>query len=231
MGDYQGYFDGATKMTLKNYQSSQKELESGSLSNDLAGAARMAPLIYYGLKDADRLAADARRQTSLTHKDPDLLAASELLARVCLLVLDGTGPVEAIGQVNRQYFEGSKIASWVESGLASREENSLAAIRRFGQSCHTPQALPGVVHLIAKYENNLKEALVEAVMAGGDNAARAMTVGMVLGAWQGMKAIPGNGSTGLKKGRKSWPDWQKEAGRTGFADLKRTTGKKPAGEE
>ena len=47
-----------------------------------------------------------------------------------------------------------------------------------------------MVHLIAKYENNLEEALVQSVMAGGDSAARGMLVGMVLGAHLGQGSIP-----------------------------------------
>jgi ADP-ribosylglycohydrolase len=50
---------------------------------------------------------------------------------------------------------------------------------------------PGVVHLIVKYENNLEEALIQSVMAGGDSAARGMLVGMVLGAHLGPESIPG----------------------------------------
>jgi len=58
------------------------------------------------------------------------------------------------------------------------------------QTCHTPEAFPGVVHLIARYQNDLKEALIQSVMAGGDSAARGMIVGMVLGAWLGPEAMP-----------------------------------------
>lgn len=47
-----------------------------------------------------------------------------------------------------------------------------------------------MVHLIAKYENNMEEALIQSVMAGGDSAARGMLVGMVLGAHLGPESIP-----------------------------------------
>lgn len=47
-----------------------------------------------------------------------------------------------------------------------------------------------MVHLITKYENNLEEALIQGVMAGGDNAARGMFVGMILGAHLGPQSIP-----------------------------------------
>ena len=55
-----------------------------------------------------------------------------------------------------------------------------------------------MIHLIVKYENNLKEALIENVMAGGDSAARGMLVGMVLGAHIGMRAIPQDWLSSLK---------------------------------
>lgn len=56
-----------------------------------------------------------------------------------------------------------------------------------------------MVHLIAKYEDNLEEALVQSVMAGGDSAARGMAVGTVLGARLGDESIPGQWLSGLKK--------------------------------
>ncbi|MCD6296989.1 MAG: ADP-ribosylglycohydrolase family protein [Deltaproteobacteria bacterium] len=41
------------------------------------------------------------------------------------------------------------------------------------------------MHLLATYENDIKNALIENVMAGRDSAARGMIVGMVLGAYHG----------------------------------------------
>ena len=59
-------------------------------------------------------------------------------------------------------------------------------------------AFPGVIHLITKYESDLKQALVENVMAGGDSAGRGLIVGMVLGAHLGMDAIPQKWLTDMK---------------------------------
>jgi ADP-ribosylglycohydrolase len=47
-----------------------------------------------------------------------------------------------------------------------------------------------VVHLIAKYEKDLKEALIQCVMTAGDSAARGALVGMVLGAHHGIGDLP-----------------------------------------
>ena len=81
----------------------------------------------------------------------------------------------------------------------STQAESVSAIARFGQSCHVDDAFSGVVHLIAKYENNLEEALVQAVMAGGDSAGRGMVVGMVLGAHLGEQALPEEWISGLQR--------------------------------
>jgi ADP-ribosylglycohydrolase len=88
----------------------------------------------------------------------------------------------------------------VEGGIDSAGEDSVAAIARFGQSCHTDDAFPGVVHLIAKYETDLKEALVQSVMAGGDSAGRGLLVGMVLGAYLGDRGLPHEWVSEIKRG-------------------------------
>ncbi len=58
---------------------------------------------------------------------------------------------------------------------------------------------PGVIHLIAKYEDDLKKALTECVMAGGDSAARGSMAAMVLGAYLGVDAIDPDWLNGMNK--------------------------------
>ena len=102
-------------------------------------------------------------------------------------------------KVSQENFAESPLSKWVAVGLESKREKSVHVISRFGQSCHTEEAFPGVVHLIARYERNLKEALIQSVMAGGDSAARGMMVGMVLGAHLGPESIPQEWLSELKK--------------------------------
>ena len=76
-------------------------------------------------------------------------------------------------------------------------------IKQFGQMCGIAAALPGALHLVLKYPDDLRTALVENVMAGGDSAARGMVVGMMLGAPSGdggTAAKLATGHAGL------WPD-------------------------
>jgi ADP-ribosylglycohydrolase len=198
--DYDGYMDGATKKTLAYYKNGKSTDTAGSHTGDFSGASRIAPLIYLLADDPDRLAEAARAQTRMSHNDPNTLDAAEFFARVTADVLNGASPVAAIERrAASEAFEMTPVAMWVEEGLKSRDEGSVAAVAKFGQACETPQAFPGVIHLIAKYETDLKEALIQAVMAGGDSAARGSMTGMVLGAHLGMESIPREWMEGMKK--------------------------------
>ncbi len=197
--DYDGYFDEATKGTLQNYAKGSGPEDAGSPSNDLSGAARIAPLILCYRNDLDGLVNAARAQTQMTHTDPLTVDSAEFFARVAWNVLMGETPLAAIRKVSRDRFSDSRISEWTEQGLASRSGESVPAVTSFGQSCHTPEAFPGVIHLITKYENDLQEALIQSLMAGGDSAGRGMMVGAVLGPFCGKAHLPDPWISGLAK--------------------------------
>ncbi len=137
----------------------------------------------------------------MTHRDPLTVRCAEFFARAAWKSLRGTPPATAVTEVAQETFPETIIAEWVEEGLESKSMDSVSAIANFGQSCHTSDAFPGIIHLIAKYEDDLREGLIQAVMAGGDNAARGMAVGMILGAYLGEKHLPEPWVTELKKGK------------------------------
>lgn len=197
--DYHGYIDGATSGTLANFAAGLTPDRAGSRSNDLAGATRLAPVVLVDLKKRERLADDARAQTALTHSDPLTLDAAEFYALVLTAVLDGMEPVAAMEQAAAGRFAASPLAEWTRRGLDSAPEESVPAISRFGQSCHTPEAFPCVAHLVARYQDDFKEALVQNAMAGGDSAARGMIVGSILAAFHGPEALPQEWLDGLNQ--------------------------------
>jgi ADP-ribosylglycohydrolase len=199
--NYSGYFDKATKGTLKGFSEGKPPTESGSASTDLAGAARVAPLVYRYRDNPEELVIHARAQTVMTHNNPMVVASADFFARVTYRVLQGSNPTAAITETTTQSFAGAPLADWVTNGLQSIGAGSLQTIAAFGQSCDTRHAFPAVVHLLGKYEGDLKEALIQNVMAGGDSAARGMVVGMVLGAHLGLDAIPGEWLSALKRYR------------------------------
>lgn len=197
--NYRGYFDKATKGTLKNFSDGNHPTASGSPSTDLAGATRIVPLVYCYRNNLEALVTSARAQTAMTHNNPLVVASAEFFARATCRVLQGSSPTSALAAVCQESFGDSPLAEWVAQGLQETNDESRRTIAIFGQSCDVRGAFPAAVHLIARYEGDLREALIENVMAGGDSAARGMVVGMVLGAHLGIDGMPVEWLSGLKR--------------------------------
>jgi len=200
--DYQGYRDKASKTTLENMLAGNSLLESGSSSDDLAGAARISPIVYAHAQDLDTAIQAVRSQTALTHNHPSVLESAEFFTRLAFKVLEGKRPSEAIPELLEKRFQDTEIAEAGFQGLASREMDTRAAIAEFGQTCSVEAAFPGTVHVMVKFENNFKDAMVENVMAGGDSAARGILAGMIIGAHLGLAAVPEDWLATLNAGPK-----------------------------
>jgi ADP-ribosylglycohydrolase len=195
---YGGYFDGATKQTLENFAAGEPAKKAGSHSDDLAGASRIAPLAYYYRRDLQAFLTSARDQTALTHNNHTVIESAEFFGRVTWKVLNGESPTAALQQTVDEGFDRKPYTKWIENGLNSATKDTRQTILEFGQMCEIQAGFPSVIHLIAKYENSLKDGLVENVMAGGDSAGRGLMVGMILGAYGGLDAIPQKWLTELK---------------------------------
>lgn len=187
--DYDGYRDKASIATFENLLAGHSGSAAASQSTDISAAARIAPLFaVYGDHEAELVEA-AARQAALTHNHPEVLEAARFFATVAFRVLHGSDPVTALQAVADGDFS-AKLRDGVATGLASANTPTRNAIADLGQACATEMGLPGVVHLLARYSNDLSEALIENVMAGGDSAARGMLVGLILGATSDLEAIP-----------------------------------------
>jgi len=187
---YPGYMDKASQQTLANFAGGATPANSGSGSAELGGAARIAPLVYLYREEPDKLVAAVGQQTRMSHTAPAAVAAAEFLAKTAYLVLHGTAPGEAIEEVLARGVADIDLEMRLRNALYSTGNNSRRAIDQLGQMCGAVNALPGAVHLITTYENDLETALIENTMAGGDSAARGLAVGMILGARLGLEAIP-----------------------------------------
>ncbi len=184
--NYNGYFDSATKTTLKNIVKKKGPFDCGSLSNDIAGAARISPLILSLYNHPDQLIEAVRAQTQMTHKDTNTVDAAVFFSLLVVECLKGTPPSETMKRLSQGRFSDSPISMWTQQGLDAADQESVPAIIRFGQSCSILDAFPGIVQVITRHENDLSGAVIQSVMAGGDNAARAAIVAMVLAAYRGL---------------------------------------------
>ena len=175
---------------MENMAVSESLADSGSTSDDLAGASRLAALLPVFSDDLAPFVEAARNQTAITHNNDQVLASADFFARVVDATLKGRQPVDALETTFKASFIDSTIAPLITMGLDSRQRDTREIIAEFGQMCSVEAGLPGAIHLICRYPDTFKTAMIENVMAGGDCSARGMLAGMVLGAAHGMPAIP-----------------------------------------
>jgi len=189
---YAGYIDKATQKTLAAMHEGSPPHACGSGSSDLGGPARIAPLIYWYRNDPERLLTAAHEQTQLTHTGSGIDACTDFLVQTTLRVLHDMTPAAAIEEVIDLGIQDLDLDMRLRRCLDTADDDSIRVIEQFGQTCNTSAALPGAVHLVLAYQDNLREALIANVMAGGDSAARGMVIGMILGAYQGIDTISGD---------------------------------------
>merc|ERR1719389_1228615 len=61
---------------------------------------------------------------------------------------------------------------------------------KVGKASPTEGTMPSSIYIILKYEDDFEGAVKANAMVGGDNAARSVAIGMVLGAYHGVDGIP-----------------------------------------
>lgn len=185
MKDYEGYRDHATKETLSFLN---EGIVKGSSSDELGGAVRMSPILFFKRENEDLAKKLVVSQTKMTHDNEQLLEISEFIVDVTYKVIAGIKPSLAINEISVNYS--TLIKDMIEKAKGRLQENTTEVIKEFGQSCSSSNAFPSLIYLILKYEDNIKDALVANVLAGGDSAARGMMIGMILGAYHGEDKLP-----------------------------------------
>ncbi|MFT7003709.1 MAG: ADP-ribosylglycohydrolase [Sulfurimonas sp.] len=186
----------------------------GGISNAMA-IRHVAAHAYY---DTEEEVVDAARKSMFTHKDIHALGGGEFFARVTHKVINGERPSDAIELVAVAMggFFAEKVSQAIAKFQEATDENSALYREQFaddlaitsmarlwdvgrsepikvGKASPTEGTLPGAVYFILKYENEedgLKKALQANAMVGGDNASRGIAIGMVLGAYKGIDALP-----------------------------------------
>jgi len=195
--------------------------------NSNAMAMRSAA-IYGVLEDEDEIA-KAARLMSFTHASREALDGAVFFARVgAKIVRYGVTPFEAIQATAGEM--GKWIQKQVEKGISKYEEvmdptrplikeefaddlamTSMARLWdvgktepiKVGKASPTEGTLPSSVYIILRYQDDFVAAVKANAMVGGDNASRAVAIGMVLGAYHGVEAIPKELRDGLNAWKKS----------------------------
>ncbi len=149
----------------------------------------MAPLFAAYDGTEAQAVAWARAMAGLTTSDRGVLAMVDFCASAIHHALAGLDLPTAMAR-SEKYLTDQTLKTRYASGLASVGGNSTAVINTFGAGCDAFAMFPGVVHLLAKYADQPREAAARAILAGGDNATRCSLVSTILAARHGLDFMP-----------------------------------------
>ena len=181
--EYDDYIDGATKATLANVQSQSDKTMGGSDSVEIAGPARIAPLVCHLANSTEEEVVRASvEQTILTHRSPEAEESATFLAKAGYRLIHGANLLDTLNEIAPVWA--------LKKADSLLSENAVDAIGKLGPACSISSALPSVLYLALKHGDDIETAFIENAMAGGDNCARGLVLGMLLGAANGMASIP-----------------------------------------
>merc|ERR1712166_1379513 len=184
----------------------------GGRSNAMAIRSASSFAFYDNEKDIAQVA----KTTMFTHRETTALDGGEFFAKVTFRVIyDSLTPRQAIVDVAKESssFIQQKVKQALDkvdeatdpSNPLSKEEYvddlALTSMARLwdvgktepikvGKASPTEGTLPGSIYFIVKYAGDFAAAVKSNAAVGGDNASRAVAIGMVMGAAQGDGAIP-----------------------------------------
>jgi ADP-ribosylglycohydrolase len=192
--DYNDYVDGATKATLANIQNQTDKTQGGSDSVEIAGPARIAPLIVYLTSSSEsEVVKAAAEQTMLTHRSNEAEESATFLAKAGYRLIHGANLPDTLNETAPQWA--------LKKADSLLSENAVDAIGKLGPACSISSALPSVLYLALKHGDDIETAFIENAMAGGDNCARGLALGILLGAANGISSIPEHWIADLKSAK------------------------------
>ena len=209
--DYNDYIDGATKTTLANVQNQKDKTQGGSDSVEIAGPARIAPLIAFLSNSSEsEVVKAAVEQTVLTHRSKETEETAIFLAQAGYRLMHGANLHDTLNETAPEWA--------LKQTNSVLSENTLDAIGKLGPACSISSALPSVLYLAIKHGDDTETAFIENAMAGGDNCARGLALGILLGSANGLSAIPEGWIKNLKAQKKldKFLSWENPANSSGI---------------
>ncbi|CAE7571584.1 unnamed protein product [Symbiodinium natans] len=216
-----------TKQTLQQVSQKVPYDRLGGMSNAMS----LRHAAAYAVFDTEADIVKAARTLMFTHRNSEALGGGEFFGRVAFRIIHkGLKPRQAIEEVASEM--GGWFKEKAKQGIAKFEEatdptrplskeefvddlamTSMARLWdvgksepiKVGKASPTEGTLPSSVYIILKYQNDFIAGLKANAMVGGDNAARSVAIGLVLGAYHGASAIPED----LRSTLNAWPKAEK----------------------
>lgn len=180
MRGYSGFMDVASATALRTFRTYPHALK-GSDSDSLAGAARIAPFVYF-IDDLAALLIAVEAQTRLTHSHPDVVASALFLTKLAYRVKHGQSVIAGIEAEAAALPSTSPLAPLIDKAQQHSSLSTPAAISALGNDSSVASAFASTMVLLFRYQSDYWGALYNNIVAGGDSATRGALSGIVLGA-------------------------------------------------
>lgn len=187
---------GATRKGLLAYEASRDPRAAGAGPGS-AGNGSLMRAIATGLARADieRRHTESAEISAITHNDPRCLGACILYNDVVSALVDGAAPADAIDQALA--VAPAAVSSEVREAITIGRSTDLTAVDRDGLS-HLPYSPTGGFVLLSLAlavaaicdPRSFEDVLVDVVHLGGDTDTNGAIAGGLLGARDGVGAIP-----------------------------------------
>ena len=175
MESYQGYIDGSSRETLAILKNNPQSLCCAA-SHDLSIIGRIAPLLLVS-ETKEEFLANTQAFVSLTHNSSVVQKAAQFFAAVLFDVALGADIADTLKHTPIDPL----LARAHGAAMSSKCQDSFNTIRTFGPACGVEGGFEGTIHVLLSYDD-YKSAMISNAKAGGDNAARGMIIGMIMGA-------------------------------------------------
>jgi ADP-ribosyl-[dinitrogen reductase] hydrolase len=199
-GSYKGYLDKATRGTLARKAAFEQEhpghefvFQSGADDEQMATVSRLAALVVAHFHDP-KLLECVGRATRVTQDNDLAVLYAKADALILLELLRGRDFRWALNETAEEVIKDPVHGAEVHQAIRNaRQAESLGvseATDQFGQGCPLPQSFPSSIQCVLKHGDSYRDAILENIRAGGDNAGRGAMLGAWMGAMLGVNAIP-----------------------------------------
>lgn len=176
-GEYTGYVDSPTRLTLQTLLSLDPEVfpaGSGADDDQLLSLAALPAMVATNTDTLEVLMKRIDEMVRVTNNNDLAVAAAQCSAAVLFEILNGRTIESAL--ISSLQFAGDKLRPLLEQALAIQTLDSIKVAEHFGFACHVSEGLPVVFH-IAKCSPDYQTAIEANIRTGGDNCGRAIMLG------------------------------------------------------
>ncbi|MEM9226510.1 MAG: ADP-ribosylglycohydrolase family protein [Verrucomicrobiota bacterium] len=190
------YITNAHRAFFLNYGQGKTVWQCGIETNRIGGIAIILPQALLMTSDLIKARKQARLALSLTHKGEAVATGADLLIELLFALLHGYGTEHALYNVIRNVHAHPALnypyRRWIK-----RENDEEVMEHHCKNGSSVDDAIPLILYLALKYEQDFAGALLANANFGGDNCPRGAVLGMLMGAAVGCEAIPAVWAQGL----------------------------------